>query len=213
MERARVLGVQGAGTTQLPEVRTTLADELDGILRQMVSMSATQVQGRFIFSGDSDALAPYTWDETQLNPIVGYSGSAATRLVMHPSGTTFAVAHTAKEIFDANGESSFQAIQTLSAALRAGDDTAIGNGIVAVRTAGDHLNRQLAFYGVGQGQVAQALDSASKKELRLNTEISTVQETDLTAAILDLQQATTQQNAALQARAKLPRTSLFDFLG
>jgi flagellar hook-associated protein 3 FlgL len=213
MERARVLGVQGANTTQTADARTTLADELDGILRQMVNMSATQVQGRYIFSGDADSVAPYTWNEALPNPIVGYNGSPATRLVMHPSGTTFAVAHTAGEIFDAPGESSFQALQALSAGLRAGDQIAINAGISAVRIAGDHLNRQLAFYGLGQGQVKQALDSASKMELRLNTEISAVQETDVTAAILELQQATTQQQAALQARAKLPRTSLFDFLG
>jgi flagellar hook-associated protein 3 FlgL len=212
-ERARVLGTQGANSIQTPEARAAIADELDGILRQMVGLSNTTVEGRYIFGGDADASAPYTWDETQPYPVVVNQNSAATRQVLHPSGTTFAVAHNAQQIFDAAGHGAFQSIFDLSAALRAGDQTGIETGLASVRDAGQHLNLQLAFYGSVQGQIREATDMSSSMVLRLKTQISSMQETDLTEAILELAQAKNQQQASLEARAKLPRTSLFDFLG
>jgi len=49
-------------------------------------------------------------------------------------------------------------------------------------------------------------------ETQLKTQIGNLDDADLTQAILDLTQSQTQQQAALQSRAMLPRTTLFDFL-
>jgi flagellin-like hook-associated protein FlgL len=75
------------------------------------------------------------------------------------------------------------------------------------------LNQQLAFYGNVQNKVAQATDFASTQQTQLQTQISNLQDADLTASILQLNQAQTQEQAALQAEARVPRTTLFDFLG
>ena len=45
------------------------------------------------------------------------------------------------------------------------------------------------------------------------TEISGKEDADITAAALEATQASTQMQAAFQMRAKLPHTSLFDYLG
>jgi flagellin-like hook-associated protein FlgL len=47
----------------------------------------------------------------------------------------------------------------------------------------------------------------------LQTQIGNLQDADLTSAMLELTQAQTQQQAALTARAQMPRTTLFNFLG
>jgi flagellin-like hook-associated protein FlgL len=51
------------------------------------------------------------------------------------------------------------------------------------------------------------------QKLQLRTHISSLQDADLTEAIMELGQAQLQQTAALQARAKTPTQTLFDFLG
>ena len=76
-----------------------------------------------------------------------------------------------------------------------------------------HLNSQLSFYGTVQNKVAEATDFATKRDLQLNTQLSSLQDADLTSAIVELTQAQAQQSAALQVRAKTPPRSLFDFLG
>ena len=52
MEQAGVLAVQGANTTMTAGSRATLAQQVDGLLQQMVAISRTQVNGIYIFGGD-----------------------------------------------------------------------------------------------------------------------------------------------------------------
>jgi flagellin-like hook-associated protein FlgL len=46
----------------------------------------------------------------------------------------------------------------------------------------------------------------------LRTEISQKEDSDVAAAALELSEGTTQLQAAFQAEAKIPRTTLFDYL-
>jgi flagellin-like hook-associated protein FlgL len=86
--------------------------------------------------------------------------------------------------------------------------TALGD----LTTSSTHLNSVLAYYGSGQNQVDEAANSAANLEVRLQGELSTIQDADLTSAILELQQGQIAQEAALSSRAQMPRTSLFDYL-
>ena len=99
-ERVRTLGAQGVSGTQNASTRAALAQEIGSVMEQMVALTGTQVEGRYIFSGDSDHTAPYVLDWTQATPLTTYQGTASTRAVQHPNGTTFQVARTAQEIFD-----------------------------------------------------------------------------------------------------------------
>src|SRR5579871_421027 len=78
------------------------AQQLQSIEQQFVGIANTNIQGRYVFSGDSDQTAAYTYDATQANPVSSYQGSATTRVALHPNGTTFPVALTAQQIFDSS---------------------------------------------------------------------------------------------------------------
>jgi flagellin-like hook-associated protein FlgL len=47
----------------------------------------------------------------------------------------------------------------------------------------------------------------------LQTQLSNTQDADSVSAIMELQKESVAQQAALQAHATLPRTSLFSFIG
>jgi len=200
-DQVQTLGAQGVTGTETAAARTALAQQLGSILDQMVGLSSTSVEGRYIFSGDSDQQAPYTAALT-------YLGSAATRVAQHPNGTTFAVAKTAQEIF----EPVFGAITALRTALLNNDEAAIQNVVDGLPQLSAGLNSQLAFYGTTQNRVAAATEFAHTQQLQLQSQISSLQDTDMSSAILELTQAQTQQQAALTSRAQLPRTTLFNFL-
>ncbi|HLY64555.1 MAG TPA: hypothetical protein VKU60_03380, partial [Chloroflexota bacterium] len=158
LEQARTLGAQGATGTQTAAGRIAIAQQLDSILQQMVALAGTNVEGRFIFSGDSDQQVPYTYNGALVNPVSAYLGSASTRLVQHPNGTTFSVALTAQQIFDSAtpGDNVFTAIENLSAALKANNDPAIQAAVGVMPGVDDYLNNQLASYGGFQNTVAGA---------------------------------------------------------
>jgi flagellar hook-associated protein 3 FlgL len=209
------LAAQGSTDTQTADGRNTIAEQLDSLLGQMVGLAGTNVEGRYIFSGDSDQQIPYIYTAGQTPPVSAYLGASSTRLAQHPNGTTFPVALTAQQIFDSADPTTnvFASIENLSAALRANDTPAIQTAFDALSNVGSYLNNQLAFYGNTQNQVADASNFGSTLQLQFKTQISNLQDADLTQSILDLTQAQTQQQAALQSEARLPRTTLFDFLG
>jgi len=214
LDRAQSLGTQGQSAFTTAESRVQIAGELGSILQQLVGLSNTNIQGRYVFSGDSDQKAAYSIDLTQANPTGVYQGSAATRQVQLPNGSVLAISKTAQELFDSSNpqQNVFQSINNLRTALLNNDQTAIGNSLSTVNSAGTYLNGQLAFYGTVQNQISDAQDSGSRLETQLQAELSGIQDADLTQAITEFQQAGISQQAALQSRAKLPHTSLFDFL-
>ncbi len=218
-ESARVLASQGAGTTETQQTRAILAEEARGLLEQLVEVSRTRVEQRYIFSGDRDQDPPYEIDPTAPNGVSRNFAMRASRQVEHPTGTGFTAGKTAEEIFDRRNpddtiapENVFAAVCGLSAALENNDQAGIESSLASLRAAGDYLNIQLSFYGNVQRKITEGRDTAARLESRLKVELSDMRDADLTASILDLQQAATHEQAALSARANLPATSLFDFL-
>ncbi|MFN3322613.1 MAG: flagellin [Bryobacteraceae bacterium] len=214
VDRALVLGTQGANGTLSAETRMHISNEIGSLLQMLVGLSQATVDGRYIFSGDADATPPYSLDFGNSPPLSPYAGAPATRQMMHPNGTLFSVSKTAQEIFDGPnpGQSVFAAMDALRVALANDDSAAILAGIDELREAATYLNVQLAFYGTVQNQVAEAQEFSQNLELRLRANLASLEEADLTEAILELQQSRFQLDAALTSRAQLPRTSLFDYL-
>lgn len=214
-ERARTLAAQGVTGTQTASGRAVSGQEIGAILEQLGGLAGTQVEGRYIFSGDTDRQVPYTIDLNLPTPVSAYLGAASTRLVQHPNGTTFQVAHTAQEIFDSStpGANVFANLSALRDGLLTNDEAAIRTALDGMTTVGDHLNSELASYGSFQNSVHNALDFGQNLELQLRTQIGGLEDADATEAILELNQGQVQQQAALTSRAQMPRRTLFDFLG
>jgi flagellar hook-associated protein 3 FlgL len=214
-DQVQTLGASGVTGTATAATNATLAQQAGSYLHEMVGLADTSVEGRFIFAGDADQQSPYTVDLTQTPPVSAYLGSAATRVAQHPDGTTFSISLNAQTIFDSSDPASnvFTAITNLQTALANNDTTAIQAANAGLSKIGDYLNQQLAFYGNVQNKVAQATDYASTQQTQLQTQIGNLQDADLTSSILQMNQAQTQEQAALQSEARIPRTTLFDFLG
>jgi flagellar hook-associated protein 3 FlgL len=214
-DQVQTLSAEGTTSTQTASGRATIAQQLQSIEQQMVGLANTQVNNRYIFAGDTDQTQPYTFDSTQTDPVSAYQGSASTRTIQAADGTTFPVALTAQQIFDSTDPTTnvFTSINNMVTALNANDQTAIQTANAALPNVSTYLNTQLSFYGNAQDSVTAATTSASNMVTQLQTQISGLQDADETQSILQLTQAQTEQQAALQSFQQIPRTTLFDFLG
>jgi flagellar hook-associated protein 3 FlgL len=214
MDRAATLGAQGANGTTDALTRQALAGELGSVLEQLVSTANTTVQGRYIFSGDSDQTAPYSIDLTQSSPISAYQGSPSTRQIQSGDGSLFSVGQNAQQIFDSPNaqQNVFVSVNNLRQALLNNDSAGINSAMSDVQNAGTYLNQQLAFYGTVQDRVTSALNFGQTYVTQLQSQLSGIQDADEAQAITEFTQAQTQLQAALTSRAQLPRTSLFNFL-
>jgi flagellar hook-associated protein 3 FlgL len=220
MDRARTLAAQGANFTLDASGRQGLAGETQSLLEEMVAISQTTVQGRYVFGGDSDATPPYQVDLTADNGVARLTIAPATRRVEDASGGLFAVAKSAGEIFDARNDDDslaagnvFAALNGLRTALLADDPAQITAANTAIQAAASHLNLSQAFYGTVENRIQDASSYSSSYDVQLKTQLSQKQDADVTAAALAMTQGNTELQAAFAMQAKLPHTSLFDFMG
>jgi flagellar hook-associated protein 3 FlgL len=215
VENAQSLGTQGASDLASSATQQNVANQLGSVLQQLVAAANTTVEGRYVFSGDSDQQVPYTFDSTQTNPVGAYQGSAATRQIQGSNGSLFSVSLNAQTIFDSPDatQNVFTAINNLRQALLSNSGAAaVSSALADVQTAGSYLNQQLAFYGNVQNQLTSASNAVKNNETNLQSQISGIQDADEVAAITQLTEGQTAQQAALVSRAQLPKTTLFDYL-
>lgn len=224
LDKARALATQGASGHQSAQTRQHVADELGGLLERLVAAASTAVEGRYIFSGDNDQVAPYTLDPAVPSGVSAYQGASSTRQIADASGTLFSAAFSADVIFDSANpdENVFLAVNGMRRALLAVDnppnppDPTIPGIEVALQNLGKastFLNQKLAQYGAIQNRVQEASDLASRMEISLREQVVNIEEADLAEAALELTQSGTVLEAAFSARARSPRRSLFDYLG
>jgi flagellar hook-associated protein 3 FlgL len=237
LDRAIQLATSGANSISTADSRNSLAQEVASVQAQMVALSLTQVQGRYIFSGDQDNSPAYELnllpppdptapvDPTQpVDPaactgVNQLSGAPATQQTEDPAGGTFAVSQTATQIFNTTnddgspaGDNVFAALNSLRIGLLNNDPAAIANSLSSLRIASTHLDNMQAFYGTVENRIQDSTDFANKYGTQLQTEISDTQDADASSAAMMLTQANTQLQASFAMQAKMPTQTLFDFL-
>lgn len=218
MDSASQIAAEGSSTGAN---YTELANQVADILTSMQQVAATQVAGRFVFSGDSDQTAPYGPVNLTANPVNGvgaYLGTASTRTVVNSYGVPFAVSFTAQQIFDGGSSgtpatSVFQSLTELYNALSSGNQGAVMAAASDVSSASGYLGGMDAQYGDIQNKISDALTGQGTLNTSLQAQLSSLQDADEAQAVTDQQTESTALNAAETAYAALPKKSLFDYLG
>jgi flagellar hook-associated protein 3 FlgL len=220
MDRAVTLAAQGSNFSLDANGRQSIAGEAQSLLEQMVTLSRTTVQGHYIFGADRDGTPPYQVDLTTDNGVERLTSSVASRRIEDASGGTFAATKSAQDIFDARNvddslapNNVFTALNSLRVSLLSNDTTQINAAADSIKGASASLNLSQGFYGTVLNRIQDASSYASTYGTELRLELGQKQDADVTAAALALTQGNTQLQAAFALQAKMPRTTLFDFMG
>jgi flagellar hook-associated protein 3 FlgL len=220
VQSAISLAAQGASSTVSADTRATLAQQVAGIQQTLVGIAQTTVNGSYIFSGDQDTQPPYQLDPSQPEGVLQLVTDSSTRTIQSVDGTSFAVALTAQQIFDAKNPDGtpasgnvFAAIQNLETALTNNDTAGITAASDSLQSASSYLNDQLAFYGEVENRVQEATDLAQKFQTQQQTELSNLQDTNVAATATELSQLQVQQEASMSAEANIEQMkNLFSYL-
>jgi flagellar hook-associated protein 3 FlgL len=216
VQSALSIAAQAASTTTDAQNRVDLATEIAGLQQQLVSISQTKINGRFIFSGDNDTQAQYTLNPSAPEGVTQNFVGTATRTIADANGTPIAITQTAQQIFDPSSGtgSTFKAMNDLYTALQANDTPGIAAATSELNDADTYLNTQLEFYGNAQNQVSSALALSQQFQVQQKTALGNVQNADLPAVALQLTQTQTEQQASLSVAAKIEQMqTVFSYLG
>ena len=217
LDQVQTMASQGLGLGTTAANRGTLASQVESLMQQMVSISNTQVAGRYIFSGDADQNPSYQYDANSPTGVDRLQVSNSTRQLQDGSGGSFSTSLTANQIFDARDSSDaptsgnvFAAMNAVRVALLNNDPAGLQTAESSVQSASSYVSQQQGFYGTTENRITSSLTQAGNTSTSLQSDLSNRQDANETAVILQMQQYTTTLQAAIAAQAKMPTTTLFN---
>ena len=208
--RAREINIQMTNDTQTAETRDSGAVEVGHLLDQAISLSNTQLSGRYIFAGFETGTTPFTKVMTGGIETAQYNGDTNTFQVQIGKGENLAVGKSGQAVL--MDSALFNTLGTLKKALEDNDAAGIAAQLNQLTTAENHLNAQIADIGARQNR-AQVKESAfSQLNTTLQEQLSEAQDADLAEVILQLNSKQATYQAALAAAARINQMSLLNYL-
>lgn len=211
LQQVLSLGVEAGGGTLSAGDLDGIANELQGIQGQILSLANTAYQGQYIFAGTNTNTAPFVADATAADGSgVTYTGNTDVNTVSISSGYKLPVNVPGSQLFLASGNGVFLAINNLIQAVQT--NTGIGAAVNAISAASSYLSAQTVFYGNATDQTQSQTTYLNAAQLQISQQQNTLGGVDMALAASNLSQAQTDSQAALAAISKFAQNNLFDYL-
>jgi flagellar hook-associated protein 3 FlgL len=209
LTRALSLGTEGANGTLNNADRQAVAQEVQGIQSQVVSLANASYQGTYLFGGTAVGSQPFTLDTT--TGVVTYNGNTNVTTVQTSDGNSIQTNIPGSQMFQNASGSVFTALQDLNTALQT--NTNIGAAVTEISSALSTVSTQRVFYGNALNQITTSEDFLNQDKINLSEQANALIGADLATASSNLVQAQTAQQAALNAAARtLSLPNLLTFL-
>ena len=210
LTRAQELAVQANNGTLSADNRKAIGEELAGIVQTLASLAATKdTSGQPLF-GDTGGGPAITQGSDG-----SYSFAAGTSPTTPiADGQSVATSVTADKIFSFGGTNTLKVIGDLATTLQGGGavGTSVSDAIGQLQTAAGQVNTAQASVGARAARVDLEQSSQTAAATERETLRSGLEDTDVTAAITELQKTMTTLQATQASFSKLSSLSLFDYL-
>lgn len=201
LQRAQELAIQANGGTLSADQRAIIASQLDGIIEDVAALANQKdVRGVAIFGGGGDAAFAKAADGT-----IGYVGGTLAGTIPTGNDTSVQVTEDGTAM-----QAMFDTLAALSAAVKSGDGIGAANDqLTAALDTVSGMRSSVGARGMRLDMEMERLDDVSvgREEAR-----SAIEDTDITAAITELQKTLTILSATQASFTKLSSLSLFDQL-
>jgi flagellar hook-associated protein 3 FlgL len=148
------LGVEGSNGTQNASDNASVAQSLNGILNQVVSLANTSFQGQFLFSGSQGSVQPFTLNTSTTPATVTYAGDTNVQFLETPSGQKLQVNLPGSTVFGSGTTGVMGALSQLAADISGGASTAtITTDTSTLKTALDQLSTQRSVFDSSLSQM------------------------------------------------------------
>jgi flagellar hook-associated protein 3 FlgL len=225
--RAGEIATSAGSATNSQSDLNNYADEVNQLINQVVNAANTKdpSTGKYLFGGTASTSAPFTTTTDANGQVTGvtYNGNSSVNQAQIGAGLTASAdipgANTSGTgprglITDsASGADFLNHLISLRDNLTSGNTTAITNTDSAnLQKDENNIAYQVANNGVIQNQLTTASSFASSNSTSLSQMISNSSSADLMNTMVQLNQAQTSYQAALQSGAKIMQLSLLNYI-
>ncbi len=215
--RTRGLAVQGANDVTSAQGRQAIAEQVDGLLRELASIANRKSGNHYIFGGNETRVSPYQpidGENGWLEQVVPrYQEQQSPVELIYGEGERAEVTLTADDTFDfGDGENLFAVLFDLRQALADDDGQAIGDVLPRLDEALDNLNGVTAMVGARINTANSMLDSLENQAVSVTDRISRLGDIDIAQAMTKLNEDMISYEMALRMSAKSIQPSLVNFV-
>jgi flagellar hook-associated protein 3 FlgL len=225
--RAGEIATSAGGATASQSDLNNYADEVNTLINQVVNAANTKDSstGKYLFGGTASSSPPFTTTTDANGNVTGvtYNGNSSVNQAQIGAGMTASAdipgANTSGTgprglITDsASGADFLNHLISLRNDLTAGNTTAVANTDSAnLQKDENNIAYQVANNGVVQNQLTAASSFATSNSQNLSQMISNSSSADLMNVMVQLSQAQTSYQAALQSGAKIMNLSLLNYI-
>jgi flagellar hook-associated protein 3 FlgL len=207
---------------------TALADEVDGLIGEMVQTANTNYNGSYVFAGGQTGTAPFTETKDSSGNINGvqfisssYDTSSLDKTYSQKieisSGVTMDIS-TGQKTFHTNSSgntelnSVFTTLVNLRDGLKKGDQSAVSALIGVIDSQTDNVVSERSVVGAKSNRIEAAQTRSETYNANLTALISKLGDADYAEASTNYSTQQTLYEAALSVGAKIIQPSLLDFL-
>ncbi len=217
--RIKELSIQASNDTLSPQDRSNISIEIRSLRDQLLSLAnARDESGNYVFGGARTGSQPFAADASGR---ISYAGDQSQVSVAIGEQRQIAVGGVGSQIFStvvrsvdgvAAGVSFFQSLDDLSRAVKVGDTATIQRGLGEVDTMQEGISSGIARIGSARNSIDEQKTIVDATNLRLQTTLSGIKDTDYTVAATDLQKQMLALQAAQATFAQTAKMSLFDYI-
>jgi flagellar hook-associated protein 3 FlgL len=190
-----------------PARRSEMADQVAAIRTQVLQMANYEIDGKYLFAGDSTANQPYdstTWL---------YNGDAGTKDAIIGENMQINIAADGSSIFGPDGGNVFNILNDLENALNLPDPTAIETQIGRLDSAVDTITTIRARNAGVYKRLEATENHYSYFKVNVQEMLSNTEDANIAEAIINFQVQQTTYESTLATASKIIQKSLIDFLG
>ena len=213
-QQIAISATSGTETTQ----GATLANEVNGILQQAVTLANSQYGDQYIFAGTGTSSAPFSIDDS--TGVVTPGADSNSNSIMVKTSTcnasgdgSTAINLTGDDVFTFNSGGSsglnvLQEIWNLGQALQNGDSSTISSLSTTLGDAFSSINNEAAINGSTLSDLTNQQSAINVIQTNEEGTLSNLEDTDVAQTTTKLAQAQTAYQAALQVTGILDNLNL-----
>lgn len=205
--KAKQIAVQGSFDLKSGK---SFAKNIDQLIDELLSIANTEFNNNYIFGGTKiKGEPPFVRQENE----VVYQGNQGVIKNQIGPGVLIEVNKPGSKVFTTPaGTDMFNTLNTVKKSLENGNSDEIQNIIKQLDEVADHILSVSSEFGVLNNRLELAKDFLNNQNLNLANAVSKLEDTDLTKAAIDLQNARNVYTVGLRSFSELINLSLLDFL-
>lgn len=189
-----------------PDMRAEMAANIAELRDQVLQMASYQIDGEYVFNGDSTDAAPFTsapWT---------YGMDTGTKEVIIGENMSVDIIADGSAIFGPNGNNVFNILDTLETALNADDVPTIKAQVTQLETAMDRIETVRTENAVVYKRLEATENHYAYFKVNVEEMLSKTENADVAEAIVKFQVQQTSYESTLASSSMILQKSLVDFL-